>query len=223
MNIKIIEGRSNYTGFGLKIEINDYKKAVKTQNYNPGYSVNKKSNVFNLFFASTFCLMILSFFLLNFLALTAPQFSFGCVLSFLSCMLLCGFLWTMVNQEPREWHACQHKTMNLLSSDEILSMENLKKQSKEHIHCEAGMAAMCCLLFIFYLSIVFFDKLTMPLLGKSYFWLLFLILYFPYAILVSKYISIPIQKYLLTAEPSEEKLKESLDLAKGVLRIKQLT
>lgn len=220
-NIEIMEGRSNWTGFRLKIEINGYEKTVKTRNYNPDYVVDKKSNIFNLFFVLTFSLMCFSFFFMNRLSLTAFQLFIGYILGFLSCLLSCGFLWTIVNKELKEWHACQHKTMNLLASDEALSMESLKKQSSKHVHCEVGMAAMCCLLFVFYLGIILVDKLTAPLLGKSFFWLIFIVLYFPYAIFVSKYISIPVQKFLI-AEPGDEKLNESLDLAMRVSRIKQL-
>ena len=223
MDIKIIAGRSNDTGFELKIEINGYEKSVKTQSYDLNYSMNNKSNIFSAIFISITGFLFLEVSLLKFLSLTTSQFLFGCVLSFLSCLLLCALIWTIVkNKESKEWHACQHKTMNLLSSGEIPSMDNFKKQSKKHAYCEVGMAAMSCLIFVFYLGVVFIDKWAMPFLGKSYFWLMFVILYFPYAILVSKCLSDPMQN-LIIVEPSEEKLKESLDLALRVVRIKQLT
>lgn len=222
-DIEIIGGSSNRTGFELKIEINGYEKSVKTQNYDVNYSMNDKSNIFSMLFVSIAGLLFLGIFLLNSLSLTMSQFLLGCVLCFLSCLVLCAFIWTIVkNKESKEWHACQHKTMNLLSSGEIPSVDNFKKQSKKHAYCEVGMAAMSCLLFVFYLGVVFIDKWTTPFLGKSYFWLMFVILYFPYTILVSRCLSGPTQN-LIIAEPSEDKLKESLDLALKVLRIKQLT
>ena len=176
MDIKIIAGRSNDTGFELKIEINGYEKSVKTQSYDLNYSMNNKSNIFSAIFISITGFLFLEVSLLKFLSLTTSQFLFGCVLSFLSCLLLCAFIWTIVkNKESKEWHACQHKTMNLLSSGEIPSMDNFKKQSKKHAYCEVGMAAMSCLIFVFYLGVVFIDKWAMPFLGKSYFWLMFVI------------------------------------------------
>jgi hypothetical protein len=215
-NIEVMEGRAYSNGFILKMENYDDRKHIVLQ--------TEKCDPFLSFFQFSwkflFCCVIACFFLLFCMIILRSLANYhylryfcGCFIACFSSLSLWEVLWVFMNRNIREWHACEHKVSNLLESDKSINMDNLKKSPREHLRCGTRIGVYSLFAFPYYLAILLFSCYFYNVLG--FYWFsgaifLSFVFYLFFMVYVMAFI---FQKFVTTAKPSDDKLRESLELA----------
>ena len=173
-----------------------------------------------------YCLILFiayNFFLLFSTEIFSVQYCFG-YFSFLHSMIKGGwaYLSLLFNRNLREWHGAEHKLIALLRSGKNIGISEFKNSSRVSAHC--GSRSVLCgeTLFIYCAMVIWLDKVMQYFTGGAYGWIIFVVLFFvllnQYKKLCDNFLWRPAQKYLLTAEPCEEKIKETLELGMLIKR-----
>jgi|Deesub1362B_J571_1020462.scaffolds.fasta_scaffold19782_2 hypothetical protein len=130
-------GLANEKGFGLI----DFKNGIRVQTSNFSWSFYHYLIILDrwisLFFA-LLCLGSFYWYLLNFSP--AALIIFGIVSLFLVARLVWGlisacFFKEEIDPQLEEWHACEHKLVNLLAEKKELTLDNLKRASFFGSYC----------------------------------------------------------------------------------------
>lgn len=210
---------------GKGFMIFDWDVKIKSKDY--GVENSKQGEIsISLVFALLCTLVVLNliFFLVFFpgwdLGWISIAIFFFCDLFFCLNVAVLLLLFRFVDLEGTQWHACEHKTINLLRSDKKVSLENLKKAKRVHWDCGTGFSS---LLFVVSLGVLLLLKnglLTWlwqeqiaPWYILPFLWGLIGLSFGP---------SLLLQYFFTTAEPTEEQLQEALDVAKRFVGAKSL-
>ena len=204
---------------GIKLLNVSHWFSFRTKNFEP-YCFGAKD---------LYCVLILflvyNFFLLFSTKIISVQYFFG-YLSFLFSMIYGGwfFLYVLFSRDFREWHGAEHKLVALLRDNKNMDILDFKNSSRVSVSCGSHDVLWKEALFIYYFAIIGLDKIMQYFMGGAYSWIIFVALFFvflnQYKKLCDKWLWRPVQKYLLTAEPCEEKTDGTLELG---LRIKRFT
>lgn len=206
----LYEGASNQNG----ICISRGKKNVKSEKYDLLEETDwEKTKKFYLLFVGGWLLYLFSiwFFCLEILENTAwPIIIFGFILSIFSLLSAYVLIYTILTPIYRkgalEYHACEHKVIALLERDLSLTLENLKKMPSLMIGCGTVIQTFFILFPILLpLSLLFLtSKTTLFIVGII-------------ILMVILLLSPPLmQFFFFLRKPSEDKLKEALEVAKAI-------
>jgi uncharacterized protein YqhQ len=105
-------------------------------------------------------------------------------------------------KETREYHACEHMTIALLTSKRTLTLENLQKMSRASLGCSTTSHMILAIvpLALFTCVCVGWNNLLIGALGVV----------LPFVITLISWI---VQLFVATASPSEKKMREAIEVA----------
>lgn len=216
-----IGGRSSDSGFIIMItKADDENKNYKTVNYREAKiktikQLQPKYNIVLLGVWGLYC------FLWIFPIFYSGKFSLNLwmgiawitaviIINFFSARIMAGFLLLseILGKNLLEYHACEHKVISLITKGLWPSLENLKKLPRISLHCGSinqGMGAAAPLIWgILYTVLNLAPKINLPIV----------VLLFILSVCLTIAAPFLLQLFFATAEPSEEKLKEALEVAK---------
>lgn len=229
-------------GGGFTIEVNNPKGCPKILHRKiPGYgTVSSGLKPSNFVVASLLAIILLiGYVFILFFVIDLQNVLIeivGCVIAVFSLGHVFILFLASRCRQIREWHACEHKAINLLRSSASINMENLKKSSRINSHCgvvgtvsgsAAGRVPVClrAFLFINYPVICWVYRpveslfINEPINQLVIFWCISIPFWLMYVALSFSVISFLVQYFMTTAKPSEDKLEQSLELAKNIERI----
>lgn len=223
-------GDSNEEGFCISVA---YKRGsgnaiftVKSRGYAEGilksFSLKKKAKFhvekLSLFLSPAIFLFFLYF---NHTALTNMGLWMFPVTALLAYLCVFGVLILVVLateqfffKKTNQWHACEHKAVNMLLYCDEVTMENLKKESRHHsdcgtTDCEYRFGPAIFLFFCSFHYLVNFDNARLV-------FLLYLIILWSLFTATRGGFAFFLQYCFMTRKPTEEQLKETLRVAKIV-------
>lgn len=228
--INVLYGNSTENGFILRIISPKDSSRILEKNI-PGYYKDRRfepkiSNVIISFLLTVMifigCIFIL-FFVIDIQNIIIEIIG-CCVAIFSSAYMFLAFL-VFVYKSDREWHACEHKVVNLLQSSLVINEKNLKKASRINFRCGTFRACWIILLFVNYIVICWayysIESLSFyGLISQLFIFGVISIIFSAVFIALIFIIICPLMQYFLfTARPSEDKLEQSLELAKEIEKI----
>ncbi len=222
----VFKGEANGSGFFLSVRSRKHGKifTIESRDYNEGQNESlvqhlaanrKRSKYATLLSLLLFFLLVFSTYdcttipFLSYILITIFWFILTIYAALIFAVLATSQLFF---KKENQWHACEHKAVNLLSHFDKITMENLKKESRCHLKCgtHKDIYRFGPVLFLFFCS---FPYLIRPS-SKCLVILLYL------AIILGLYTTIKggfnffIQYFFMTKKPTEEQLKETLRVAK---------
>ncbi|OWK26737.1 MAG: hypothetical protein US76_03370 [Parcubacteria group bacterium GW2011_GWA2_38_13b] len=215
------DGTAGKSGISIKIKLRGISDMVsfKTKNFE-----RHLLSAPDLYYV-VILFLVYNVFLLFLTEIFSIQYCFG-LFSFMISMIKNGFvpLSLLFNRDFREWHGAEHKLIDLLMNCGKMDISDFKNSSRISACCGSRSIVWGETLFIYCAMIIWLDKILQYFIGDAYGWIIFVVLFFvffnQYKKLCDNWFWRPAQKYLLTAEPCEEKTKETLELG---LRIKRFT
>lgn len=162
--------------------------------------------IFNIFFTSYAFLISTS---VNFFSNIVLCFFILIYFSLASAFCMTALIFFYWKKDLREYHACEHKVIVLLTENLPPTLENLKKMPRVVLSCGSvptGIRAVCPT--IVGIGLLIFKIL--PQVNPA-----IILLLIPLLCLIP---SLLFQFFLATRKPSEEKLKEALEVAEEFYR-----
>jgi len=207
------EGKSAENGFYVKKE----EKLVQTKNYclkkESGAKVPKTKQYWlvwlSIFIFDIFFISYAFFTSINPFSDIWLYFYFLFCFSAISALYMTAFIFFIPRKDLREYHACEHKVIVLLTENLPPTLENLKKMPRVEFSCGSvpvGIQAVGPVT----IGIGLLICKTSPQVNSA-----IILLLIPAVCLI---LSLLLQFFICTREPSEEKLRESLEVAEEFYR-----
>lgn len=208
---------------GRGFVIFDWDVKIKSKNYGIGETGNEPGKKIYIILLCALVVLNLVLFLVFFpgwnLGWSSVVVFFFCDFIFCLAVGLLLFLFRFVDLEGAQWHACEHKVVNLIKSGKKVNLENLKRAKRVHWDCGTWIISM---LFVGSLG-------TLILLKNGLLTWLWQEQYAPWYILplawgligLAYAPSLPLQYFFTTAEPTEAQLKESLEVVRKFVALKR--
>lgn len=226
-------GCASHNGFEIQVLDNaGVNKTVESLNYkNEDYSLRYSAII--VFWPALAVLAFYNFILFYVLNHDSALIQyFGLLVAIWSAIHFYSLLFIACDHQSKEWHGCEHKVVNLLCGNKAITLENLRQTSRVHRGCGTHSGCVWIFLFIYYAAVsIVYNFMAMGLANHQtfgpifdYFWwwlfgVLFLLPFPIYGILIYLVVSPLVQYFITTAESSEEKLREALEVAEKAYNI----
>lgn len=125
------------------------------------------------------------------------------------CFLLHYLLYSFfLDSTSKQWHGCEHMAADLIRSRKEINLENLRKAKRVNFRC-GTTTVLCQILPLFIILLLLMLLINNEMISAELFCLGSITFHVPGVLGVSYLL----QKFVVTARPTEEQLKDALDVA----------